>query len=116
MSTPIHPHAVWNPAFRPDSSASLPPVVAIATTDPSHPSNTYLHNVTPFSAAAAAKFGADADLKLVPLGDYRDLEAGVVTTKQMGVKARVEGWWKWFAWLMLMFITASLGTCFVAGG
>lgn len=117
MSTPLHPHAVWNPAFRPDSSASLPPGVAsAASTAPLHPSNTHLHNVTPFAAAAAAKLGADTDLKSVALGDNRDLEAGVLTGKQMGVKARVEGWWRRFACLLLMFFTVSLGSCFAFGG
>lgn len=116
-AAPLHPHAVWNPAFRPDSSASLSPLVAIAKTptSPSHPSNTHLHNVTPFAAAAAANLGADADLKSVPLGDPRDLEAGLVM-KQVGVKARVEGWWRWFACFLLMFFTVSLGTCFAIGG
>ncbi|OBT42420.1 hypothetical protein VE00_06024 [Pseudogymnoascus sp. WSF 3629] len=127
MTTPLHPHAVWNPAFRPNTNttSSLPPLLplAIATTtttptSPSHPSNTHLHNVTPFAAAAAAasKLDADADLKSVPLGDSRDLESGVVM-KQRGVRARVEGWWAWFACLLLMgFTTVGLGTCFAFGG
>jgi hypothetical protein len=113
MSAPIHPHAVWNPAFRPDSTTSLPPPYEVATATPSCPSNGHLHNVTPFAAAAAANLGADGDLKSVPLGDDRDLEAGMMTTKKVGVKARVEGWWRWFACLLLMFLSLSFGSCFV---
>ncbi|OBT80203.1 hypothetical protein VF21_00563 [Pseudogymnoascus sp. 05NY08] len=126
MSTgPLHPHAVWNPAFRPNTTSSLPPLLSIATTTtppPPHAPTTHLHNVTPFAAAAASasasKLDAGADLKSVPLGDdARDLEAGGVVMKQRGVRARVEGWWAWFACLLLMgFTTVGLGTCFAFGG
>ncbi|OBT85254.1 hypothetical protein VE02_05197 [Pseudogymnoascus sp. 03VT05] len=107
---PLHPHEVWNPAFRPNTNTTTSP--------PPHASNTHLHNVTPFAAAATdSKLDADEDLKSIPLGDSRDLEAGGVVMKQRGVRARVEGWWAWFACLLLMgFTTVGLGTCFAFGG
>ena len=108
MATPHHPNAPWNPAFRPDSDNSLPAIVAIAA---AHPSSARLHNVTP----SAASLDADEELKLIPLTEGRDLEAGMLATRQLRVKAGVPDLPRWFFGVLALFFTVSLGTCYTFG-
>jgi hypothetical protein len=108
MGTPLHPNASWNPAFRPDSDNSLPAIAAIAA---AHTSTARLHNVTP----SAASLEADEELRLIPLTEGRDLEAGMLATRQLRVKTGVRDLPRWFFGMVVLFFTVSLGTCYTFG-